>query len=265
MTEFIPCRKCINKNGIHPLGYIVRQVPSADGKRKIEVVEECNCHKEWKAKITLQSAIQKANLPPDVINYDINSYVGTQSKANVDRLITFTNRSLSETESPDVKAKLAACCLYLYGPNGTQKTTLAFWIAYQFLKAKKSVKYILMNDLLKLLMKSERDEEIAGKIEKLSEVDLLIIDESFMKERVTIYRSGYQLSFIDTFLRNRIQSNKKGVIFISNINMDSIDRNLFGDGLVDLVKRNVLQSKGNMEFLDNYLDNMSKIDENALF
>jgi DNA replication protein DnaC len=114
-------------------------------------------------------------------------------------------------------------------------------------------------------MKAERDEDIQTQIEKLTEVDLLIIDESFMKERVTIYRSGYQLSFLDTFLRNRIQSNKRGVIFISNISMDDIDKNIFGEGLIDLVKRNVTLNNGNMLFEDNYLDQKSEIQIESLF
>ena len=122
-----------------------------------------------------------------------------------------------------------------------------------------------MNDLIKMLMKAERDEDIQTQIEKLTEVDLLIIDESFMKERVTIYRSGYQLSFLDTFLRNRIQSNKRGVIFISNISMDDIDKNIFGEGLIDLVKRNVTLNNGNMLFEDNYLDQKSEIQIESLF
>ena len=122
-----------------------------------------------------------------------------------------------------------------------------------------------MNDLINMLMKAERDEDIQTQIEKLTEVDLLIIDESFMKERVTIYRSGYQLSFLDTFLRNRIQSNKRGVIFISNISMDDIDKNIFGEGLIDLVKRNVTLNNGNMLFEDNYLDQKSEIQIESLF
>jgi DNA replication protein DnaC len=138
-------------------------------------------------------------------------------------------------------------------------------MGYEFLKKGKKVKYILMNDLIKMLMKAERDEDIQTQIEKLTEVDLLIIDESFMKERVTIYRSGYQLSFLDTVLRNRIQSNKRGVIFISNISMDDIDKNIFGEGLIDLVKRNVTLNNGNMLFEDNYLDQKSEIQIESLF
>ena len=265
MIKFVPCRKCIGKNGINPEGYIVKKIPSGDGKTMIEVAEECPCHKEWKNAIKLEANMQKANIAPDAIKYSFDDYVGTKSLDNVKRLKTFMERSLNPNETQEVKDALAASSLYLYGPNGTQKTTLAMHMAYQFLKAGKKVRYILMNDLLKMLMKSERDEQIQAQLEKLAEVDLLIIDESFMKERVTVYRSGYQISFIDTFLRNRIQSNKKGVVFISNIPITEIDRNIFGDGLIDLVKRNVYLCKGEMLFEDNYLEQKSDIQIDALF
>jgi DNA replication protein DnaC len=265
MKEFVPCRKCIGKNGINPKGYIVKKVVAGDGKTMVEVAEECECHKAWREEAKLEAALQKANIAPDIMNIPFDNYVGQKSRNNMERLRTFTTRSLDPNEPSEIREKLAASTIYIYGPNGTQKTTLAMRMGYEFLKKGKKVKYILMNDLIKMLMKAERDEDIQAQIEKLTEVDLLIIDESFMKERVTIYRSGYQLSFLDTFLRNRIQSNKRGVIFISNISMDDIDKNIFGEGLIDLVKRNVTLNNGNMLFEDNYLDQKSEIQIESLF
>ena len=265
MKKFIPCRKCIGKNGINPEGYIVKKIPSGDGKSMVEVAEECECHKAWREETKLEGAMQKANIAPDITSYSFSDYIGQKSKANLDRLQTFMNRSLDKNEPQEIKDKLAASCLYIYGPNGTQKTTLAMRMGYEFLRKGKKVKYLLMNDLLKMLMKADRDEDIQLQIEKISEVDLLIIDESFMKERVTMYRSGYQLSFLDTFLRNRIQSNRKGVVFISNVAIDEIDKNIFGEGLIDLVKRNVTLCNGALLFEDNYLDQKSEIQIDNLF
>jgi DNA replication protein DnaC len=265
MIKFIPCRKCVGKNGRNPEGYIIKQVPSGNGQGTTTVAVECECHKAWREATKLEVYMQKAGIAADAAKYNISDYVGTKSLANVNRLKTFTERSLDKNETPEVKSALAASSLYIYGPNGTQKTTLSMWMGYEFLRSGKKVKYILMNELIKLLMKADRDEEIQAQLEKISDVDLLIIDESFMKERVTLYRSGYQLSFLDTFLRNRMQTNKKGVVFISNISIEEIDRNLFGDGLIDLVKRNVYLCKGDLLFEDNYLENKSSIDTSALF
>lgn len=265
MIPYVQCRKCINQDSTVPKGYILKKILAADGRTEVEVLEECQCHKEWKKSVSLEGALTKANISSDILSYKIDSYVGTKSKDNVERLVKFVKRSTDKTESKEVQEKLAKACLYMFGPNGTQKTTLAKWAGLEFLKAGKSVYYTLMNDLLKLLQKADRDEEIQAKIEKILDKDLLIIDESFMKERVLIYKSQYQLSFLDSFLRNRIQTKGKGVMFISNISTSEIDGSIFGDGIKDLVVRNTILSKGDLYFEDNYTDNMSAIDEEDLF
>ena len=265
MIKFVPCRKCVGKNGRNPEGYIIKSVPAPNGQGTVEVAEECSCHKAWKESTKLEAYMQKANIASDAAKYDINSYVGTKSLANVNRIKTFTERSLSKDEPQEIKDALAASCLYIYGKNGTQKTTLAMWMGYQFLRAGKKVRYILMNDLLKLLMKAERDEDIQKQLEKLAEVDLLIIDESFDKGKITIYKSNYQIPFLDSFLRSRIQTNKKGIVFISNVNMNEIEANNFNVSIQDLVTRNVNICKGFMEFEDNYMELKGAIDVDALF
>lgn len=265
MIKFVPCRKCLGKNGQNPEGYIIKRIPSGNGKTTVEVAEECACHKAWREATKLEAYMQKANIAVDTAKYDINDYVGTKSIENVERLKKYVSRSLDKNEAPEVTNALAASCLYMYGRNGTQKTTLAMWMGYQFLKAGKKVRYILMNDLLKLLMKAERDEDAQKQLEKISEVDMLIIDESFDKGKITIYRSNYQIPFLDSFLRNRIQTNKKGIIFISNVAMNEIEFNGFNSSIQDLVTRNVNICKGFMEFEDNYMEVKGAIDINALF
>lgn len=265
MIEYVQCRKCLGKNGNAPKGYIIRKIPSGDGQHDVEVVEECSCHKAWRKAVRLEGAMKKAGIPQDVANYDINTYVGTKSLENISRLKKFVERSLSKEETMSVHDRLAASCLYLYGRNGTQKTTVAMWMGYKFLEAGKKVRYILMNDLLKMLQKSERDEDMRSQLDKLSDVDLLLIDESFDKGKLTIYKSGYQIPFLDSFLRNRIQTNSKGIIFISNVNIEEIESNGFNASIQDLVRRNVTLSKGFMEFEDNYMDNVGQVDIEDLF
>ena len=267
MIEYIQCRRCLGKNGPYPKGFIAKRVDSPDGKHKIDVVEECECHKTWKKAVQLEDKVKKAGLSPDILHshYSPDSYVGTKSLDNVSRIKRFVERSLNKDEPEQVKAQLAASSIYMYGPNGTQKTSLAMWMGYKFLEAGKTVKYILMNDLLKMLQKAERDDQIKKDLDKIAEVDLLLIDESFDKGKLTIYKSGYQIPFLDSFLRNRLQSNSKGIVFISNVSMDEIEKNSFNESIQDLVTRNVTIYNGFMEFKDNYLDTVGQVDIENLF
>ena len=116
-----------------------------------------------------------------------------------------------------------------------------------------------------MLQKAERDEEIQGKLEKLEDVDLLLIDEAFDKEKVTLYKSNFQVPFIDSFLRNRMQTKHKGIIFISNVSPYDIESKGFNYSIQDLVVRNMNKEKGFMEFKDRYDDIKSSVDTEDLF
>lgn len=273
MEKFIQCRKCLNKNlslksgkPIAPPGFIVEQVQPKGSIQPGDVVRECECHKIWRKKHELLIAGERASLSPQWIDYDLEKdYVGTESIDNVNRILNYVKRATNPDEPNDVKSRLSSTVLYLYGTNGTQKTTIANWIGYEFLKAKKSVRYILMNDLIKMLQKAERDEEIQGKLEKLEDVDLLLIDEAFDKEKVTLYKSNFQVPFIDSFLRNRMQTKHKGIIFISNVSPYDIESKGFNYSIQDLVVRNMNKEKGFMEFKDRYDDIKSSVDTEDLF
>lgn len=265
MIKYIQCRNCIGKNGkVAEPGYISTIVKGTDGVTDIEIHEECECHKKWRKSVELEAKGKRAGLNPKWINFSESEYVGTKSLANFKRLQNYTKVFLNP-ENESIKSAIESSSLFIYGPNGTQKTTVANWVGYEMLRNGKKVKYILMNELIKDLQKAERNEELQEKLEKMLDVDCLIIDEAFMKERVTIFASGYQIAFIDTFLRNRIQGKNKGIIFISNIEMNEIDEERFGKGLKDLVCRNVTLSNGELLFEDNFVANKSTIDIGNLF
>lgn len=261
LKKFVPCRKCFGK--AFKEGYITKKM-MINGKEET-LLEECECLKKWREENSLDIKLEKAGIPKSIKDYSFDKYVGNKSLDNVNRLKKFLFRFCNDLELEDVKKQLQEVSLWIYGPNGTQKTTLAQYLGYSFLVNKKTVKYILMNDLIKLLQKSERDEDLQIEVEKLINTDILIIDEAFMKERVLIYKSQYQLSFLDSFLRNRLQSKKKGIVWISNIQLQSIDESIFGIGIKDLVNRTIILSKGELEFKDVYLDIVQDIDEEALF
>ena len=87
----------------------------------------------------------------------------------------------------------------------------------------------------------ERQNELSKSVEQYRDVDLLIIDECFDKKKMTLYQSGWQLSFLDSFLRERMEQNKKATIFISNVYLSMIE-GTFGIGMLELVKRNCANS-----------------------
>lgn len=266
MLEFIPCRKCKGKNGkVAPEGYISTWVEGKNGS-KVEVLTECDCHKKWVNECKVEARAKKANLNLKWINFNPEKdYVGTKSLDSVKRVISYTNKSLDKSLDKDKRRRILSSSLYIYGRNGTQKTTVANYMGYEFLRAGKKVKYFLMNDLIKLLQKADRDEDIRVELDKISEEsDLLIIDESFDKKKVTLYKSDFQIPFLDTFLRNRLQTVNKGIIFISNVSIDEIEDNGFTSSIQDLVKRNV-PAYGILNFDDKFDEEKSDIDTEELF
>lgn len=267
MIKYIQCRKCSGKNGkVNNPGYISSFVPGTDGT-PVEVVTECECHVKWRKSVELENKASRAGLNPKWLNFDIEQdYVGTKSKENIERIKKYVLNFIKPAND-EVKKIMESASLYLYGPNGTQKTTVANWIGYECLRHNKTVKYILMNDLIKLLQRADRDEDEQAKLDKILEVDCLILDESLSKDKVTVYKSNYQIPFLDSFLRNRIQGKNKGIIFISNTSLDDIDEQVFGKSIKDLVIRNTRGSAHHSDLLleDRWVVVQSEIDIENLF
>lgn len=194
-----------------------------------DVATICSCYSRFLTKRKLDIDLGKANLPLDIVNYDINSYVGTKSKESVEKIKTY---------AAGFDEKFKSISLYLYSPlNGTQKTTLAKFIGRELTSQGKSVYFIVMGDLLKILSEQSYEEGYQSKVNELLQKDLLIIDDAFDKNKATVYKSGWQFSFLDTFLRKRLEVLKKAIIFTSNISFDNIGLS-FPPSIQALVKRN---------------------------
>lgn len=125
--------------------------------------------------------------------------------------------------------------------NGTQKTTMASVVGRELVAQGKMVRFILMGELLSLLSDLERKEEAQIKRAELMSADFLIIDDAFDKMKATVYRSGFQISFLDIFLRERLEVQKRATCFTSNFSIDEIDEEVFGRSLKRLIKRSVPQ------------------------
>jgi hypothetical protein len=129
--------------------------------------------------------------------------------------------------------------LYLWSTvNGTQKSTCAKDIIVRL--ARKGIQgyFVLMDDLIHWLLKSERDEAAIRKVKIWQKAAFLVIDECFTKGQVTLFSTGYQKAFINTFLKNRLEVNQLATCFTSNIAIDGIGE-IWGESLQSLINRSI--------------------------
>ncbi len=243
LEKFIPCRKC-KANGEIPDGYIKTE----------NGVKECECHKKWTFNKLVYIKYKQNGF--NILDFDksLDDYVGTKSVNNIQRI----RKYLSCFDDDEKKIEASSSILYFYGPNGTQKTTVASVIGKSLLSKNISARYVLMKQLIDNLWNSQRDQKAKDLIEKLSNCDVLIIDESFSKDKLHLWASGNQLGYIDEFIRERVNS-AKGIIFISNTDITQIEEQGFSHSIQDLVLRETAKHKSVFIFEDNYMDNIGDI------
>jgi DNA replication protein DnaC len=273
LDKFTPCRKCYKRNDHYPEGYIVETIQYTDEQCEklgvlkgymVQTVKMCDCRLKWEEECKLEAKMKRNGFNPVYSHYDINEdYYASQNESDKIYGISIKDwvKKYLEYFSKSERTRAAFC--YFWGVNGTQKTSVAQYIGKELLSSQYKVKYLLMNDLIHLLMKTERDEEARKEIEDFDNYDLLILDESWDIQKITIYSSQFQLPFLDTFLRNRLQK-RKGIIFISNISYCAINPK-FGDSLRDLVEREIQKEKSGLLFTSRFADAISRIDDEGLF
>lgn len=240
MSEFKHCSKCKD-------GYIYK----IDNSGFFRVAIECDCHKKWVAENQLEKKYKHNGFDMRNFNYNPRSYVGKKSAKDKDRLINYVNQF---ELNPDVRKII----VYIYGPNGTQKSTLVSWVGKTLLSKGFSVRYYLMKDLINILLNAESfNEELKESslaiLEKLNNTDLIIIDESFDKSKTWISRSGYELGTLDSWIRKRISSLNKGIIFVSNINPKDIVSQNYSVSISDFINREITINDSLLKFEDNYI------------
>jgi len=206
-----------------------------------EALEPTPEYTEYKHLVKMEYLLTRASIPISMLDYDLNrDYIG---KSSIDK-INYYVENFEDTFSDK--------CLYLYGDRGTQKTTVAYWIGIELLRKDISTKYITMKELIDTLVNEQFSEEAQEEIVSLKNTQTLILDRAFDKEQVTIYKSGYQLSFLDSFLRNRLENDMKATIIISNNEYTEIANQGFNPDIEDLIKRSVKPFKLVLEFKDHY-------------
>lgn len=248
-SRFIPCRTCASKEGPFPGYFYVTNAGAA-------YVAECACHKKWTAKQMLARKYANANVWQDFEYSPLKDYRGDESLEDVHALIAYAK---------SFELKFRDKMVYMYGTNGTQKTTLAMWVASELLKRDVSVLYTLMETLSVSLTPdfNAEDNSRAEFIQKALDVDLLIVDESYDKRTTTLYKSGYQLPYIANFLKTRFEVDHKAIIFISNVQASDIASNGFGETLQSFVSRNTCSST--LQFSDVFIKKANVIDSKGLF
>lgn len=251
MDKFVLCRACPQrtkgKPSNIPLGYYYDVIGNQ------QVLVECKCHREWREAKELSAKLKKANITPD---YTFDDYKGTRSLKDLEAL-----KSISKKADFFSRKKM----VYLWGPNGTQKTSMVQALGRDLLVQNYKVQYLLMQDLINTLMPdfNADDEEKKRIAKKLQDNDFLIIDEAFDKTKVTLYNSGFQIPFLDSFLRTYFDTNKGSIIFVSNKKPEEIAQQGFGESLQNFVQRNTRTSL--LMFEDKYIENANTIDRLGLF
>jgi len=166
----------------------------------------------------------------DIPQYGLDTYIGEDKNKNIPKLKKYCD---------EFSSKFNRVNLYLWSKvNGTQKSTCAKDIIVRLAKKRIQGYFILMDDLLHWLMKSDRDETALLKINLWQNAQFLVIDECFTEGQVTLFSTGYQKAFLNTFLKNRLEVYRLATCFTSNTPINEIDVR-WGAGLQSLINRNI--------------------------
>ncbi len=183
-------------------------------------------------------SLEKAGVESGTMGRSLDSYQGADEPGNLRKLRIFLNGFPSKHRSTN---------LYLWSAwNSTQKSTTAKILAKEIFLQGYTVRFITMSELV-LALKEETyaPDRYASLVEDCREVDYLVVDDSFDPKKMTLYKSGYQLAFLDTFLRTRMEMYRRSTCFTSNV-----DPALIGDPYGPSIQALVARSVRVMEFND---------------
>lgn len=224
MEEFVPCGNCDN-------GYLYEE--TEDGP----VVRKCQCLIDWQKNKKQEIIFERSGLTRSDLNYDLDEYKGQDLEDNLGKLAAYVE---------EFEERFFDANLYLWSyDNSTQKTTVSKWVLAQLAKKGHNVYFTIFNDLVVLLQQYHFDQSREEEYSRILDSECLVIDDAFDTGKSTVYKSGYQYSFIDTFLRDRLEVKRKATVFTSNIPLDGI-QDSYTQSIAALVRRNVVP----LEFKD---------------
>lgn len=177
----------------------------------------------------LESKFKEANIPKKRWKYTFDTYQGVDAFNNIPKLKEYVNRF------EDAKG----VHLYLWSTlNSTQKSTLASILGMSLVEKGYKVRFVLMSKLISHLQNEQFKEESKQFLEDISDSDFLIIDDAFDLKKATLYKSGFQIPFLDTFLRERLEVECLNTCFTSNIPVEEIET-IYNKSIYALIKRHV--------------------------
>ena len=123
---------------------------------------------EWEEQM-LSKSVESGSCPSSSVGADWHGVKrGPVGKRAEDEVKAWTERSLAGTEKK---------WLYLYGPRGTGKTTMAGLIVQQAIRAMEDCRYIRWSGLLYDIKAAWSDKNRQDPLEELKRVKLLILDD----------------------------------------------------------------------------------------
>jgi hypothetical protein len=212
-------------------------------------VQECDCHKEWikQSKLLIQANKNNIWIDENSLKYNlVSSYIGTKSYKEIIKILNFL-------QEYDTDILLHNICMYIYGIDQTQKTTVAQAVGLHFFRKGYSALYTPMKEFSSMVCKPFPRDEEAEKISeymKRAQATLLIIDDAFDKNASPVYDSGTQSPYIEAFLRERIDNKGKGVLFVSRVKPEEIKKNGYSDSLQSFVVNHTSKKKTTLKFED---------------
>lgn len=198
----------------------------------------CDCYKTYIHNMRIYSKMKSSGLN-DIIVKSFDDYVGTDENKNIPKMKKFVDEFSNKFHDKH---------LFIYGDNGTQKSTMAKVLLYKLAEKGYSVLYMNSKDFFSKFSELEVDEEFEN---KFYNYDCLILDE-FDSKKVQLFKSGYKESATIAPLKKRMEINRKSTIFISNQTIDEIKDSQLGELFGDLIDRECFQ----MTFTDKYSKNV---------
>jgi hypothetical protein len=188
--------------------------------------------KEWKEHLNLLE-IKRILLSADageMSPYGLDTYTGEDQFNNIPKLKKYCE---------EFKTRFLRVHLYFWSKvNGTQKSTCAKDMIVRLAKQGVKSKFVLMDSLIKTLVEADRDDVSKRKSREWLAADFLVIDECFAKGQITLFKSGYQIAFVNTFLKERLEVFRRATCFTANLPIEEIGQE-WGAGIQSLIDRSI--------------------------
>ena len=247
---------------------------------------KCDCRKKYEDEMRTCDKLLKSGLLNENSNYEdfkklydyeFIQYKGIDENGNIKRIQKFVdefdkvkykevphnilddNGNVIRTEYSKISVgnpfKSLHC--YVYGEQGTQKSTVLKGMLTKLAKKGKEVYYIFCKDLIDIIIDSDRDENAKKLLDYIINVDVLVIDE-FEEQRTNLWQSGYKERSLIVWIKNRLEVSRKSTWFVSNATIEEMKNGKFGELFGDVIERETLY--GRFEFKDKYVNSLSKQD-----